>query len=153
MWQPVVSFGRLRRDGFSLMLGELDVRTSTRAHQSLICVRQALVPGYHLLAQYRTVMEFVTRNMKELELELRSHSIVLEAVQQGVILPEQIAGSLHSARQSATMLAYVEEKYRQVAERLALDERLNGQFDEPQDLDALEEQAVPAAPTRRFFVH
>ena len=98
-------------------------------------------------------MEFVTRNMKELELELRAHSMVLEAVQQGVIAPEQIGIGLQSARLSPAMLGFVEEKYRQVAERLALDERLNGQLDETHGEESLEDLPASPAPLRRNSVN
>ncbi len=58
-------------------------------------------------------VEFLVSNMKEMETELRAHSIVLEALEQQVITPDEIPGSLTLARQSHAMLAFVEEKYRQ----------------------------------------
>ena len=52
--------------------------------------------------------------MEEMELELRSHSILLEAIQEGIILPSEIPGALTASRESTAMLGFVRQKYDRV---------------------------------------
>jgi hypothetical protein len=57
------------------------------------------------------LLVLLTNNMKEMETELRAHSIVLEALTEEVIEPAQIGQALTWARNSTAMLSFVADKY------------------------------------------
>ena len=63
------------------------------------------------LRKQHQLLLLLTENMKEMETELRAHSIVLEALAEGVIGPEEIGESLAWARSSTAMLQFVKTKY------------------------------------------
>ncbi|MGI4830029.1 MAG: hypothetical protein ACRYFU_17795 [Janthinobacterium lividum] len=60
----------------------------------------------------KTQLAFMLANMMEMEIELRAHSILLDALVQQVITVEEIPENLQLARRAPSMLAYVGEKYR-----------------------------------------
>jgi len=57
------------------------------------------------------LLVLLTNNMKEMETELRAHSIVLEALTEEVIEPAQIGEALVWARRSTSMLSFMADKY------------------------------------------
>ena len=57
------------------------------------------------------LLVLLTDNMREMETELRAHSIVLEALTERVIEPEEIGEALLWARSSTAMLDFVAKKY------------------------------------------
>jgi hypothetical protein len=57
------------------------------------------------------LLVLLTDNMREMETELRAHSIVLEALTERVIEPEQIGEALLWARSSTAMLEFIARKY------------------------------------------
>jgi hypothetical protein len=59
----------------------------------------------------QNLLLLITENMKEMETELRAHSIVFEALADGVIASDQIAEGLDWARNSTAMLEFVRKKY------------------------------------------
>jgi hypothetical protein len=63
------------------------------------------------LRQQQKLLVLLTQNMKEMETELRAHSIVLEALTEGVIEPSQMGEALIWARESTAMLDFVNKKY------------------------------------------
>ncbi|MGI4829463.1 MAG: hypothetical protein ACRYFU_14900 [Janthinobacterium lividum] len=60
----------------------------------------------------RDLFAFLIGNMKEMETELRAHSIVFEAMANRVITAEKIGESLTMARNSTELHKLVREKYR-----------------------------------------
>ena len=56
-------------------------------------------------------IEFLTANMKEMEIELRAQSIALDALGSGLVKPRELQDALKMARSSEAMLTYVEQKY------------------------------------------
>ena len=63
---------------------------------------------------HEQTIEFLAANMKEMEIELRAHSIALDAMGRGIIEPEGMRDALDMARNSEAMLDYVDEKYRRL---------------------------------------
>jgi hypothetical protein len=63
---------------------------------------------------------FLLGNMKEMEIELRAQSITFEALGQGIVDVRDLQDSLHMARESEAMLAFVDRKYQQLRELLPL---------------------------------
>lgn len=60
----------------------------------------------------KSQLAFLVDNMMEMEIELRAHSILLDALVEKVITLEEVPENLQLARQAPSMLAYVGEKYR-----------------------------------------
>jgi len=56
-------------------------------------------------------IDFLTANMKEMEIELRAQSIALDALGSGLVKPRELQDALKMARSSEAMLTYVEQKY------------------------------------------
>lgn len=54
---------------------------------------------------------FLVDNMKEMEKELRAHSIVMEALAKKVVRTEDLEQAMQWARGSAAMLQFVDAKY------------------------------------------
>ena len=73
-----------------------------------------------------STLRCLVANMQLLELELRAHSILLEALKEGVIQPNEIPSSLDLARQSPAMLDFVREKYNRIQAQLDKDEARAG---------------------------
>ena len=73
---------------------------------------------------------FVFETVQALELELRAHSILLEALEQKVITPDEIPGFLDIARQSPAMRGFVAEKYTRLMEDLMRESRAGQRFPE-----------------------
>jgi|GEM_PF-5332730 len=65
----------------------------------------------HNLKKQQNLLLLITENMKEMETELRAHSIVFEALADGVIESDQIGEGLEWARNSTAMLDFVRRKY------------------------------------------
>ncbi len=64
-----------------------------------------------MLNNHHNLLVSLTTNMKEMETELRAHSIVLEALTEGVIEPSQMGEALLWARNSSSMLEFMRKKY------------------------------------------
>lgn len=59
----------------------------------------------------QNILRFLANNMKEMEIELRAQSIVLEAVALGIVGVDDLNRALELSRSSAAMLELVESKY------------------------------------------
>ena len=62
------------------------------------------------------LLAFLIDNMREMETELRAHSIVLEAIALGVVPVEEMEHALTLARGSEAMLNFVRGKYASIDE-------------------------------------
>ncbi len=66
----------------------------------------------------KRTIEFLTSNMKEMEIELRAQSIALEALGAGIVEVHDMQDALKMARSSESMLTFVEQKYHRLREIL-----------------------------------
>ena len=57
------------------------------------------------------LLTFLVDNMKEMEKELRAHSIVMEALAKKLVRTDDLEQAMQWARGSAAMLQYVDAKY------------------------------------------
>ena len=66
----------------------------------------------------KRTIEFLTSNMKEMEIELRAQSIALEALGAGLVELADMQDALRMARSSESMLTFVEQKYHRLRQLL-----------------------------------
>ena len=65
------------------------------------------------------LITFLVENMKDMEKELRAHSIVMEALAKKVVRTDDLEKALQMARDSAAMLQFVDAKYASLDEIVA----------------------------------
>ncbi len=86
-----------------------------------------------------STVAFLTENMKEMEIELRAQSIVLDALGAGIVEVRDLQDAMRMARKSEAMLAFVERKYEELKQTLPLtgnarsDQELAKMLDLPND--------------------
>lgn len=78
----------------------------------------------HSLKTQEKLLVFLTENMKEMELELRAQSIVLEALAEKIIAVDELKDALAWARNSTAMKEFVRDKYLLLKELCPLTERV-----------------------------